>query len=207
MVTEVCSAGFPHSEISGSSDICSSPLLIAAYHVFLRLSVPRHPPCALSCLTFLYIVASYRVVFWTGLHLMQFVLFKSSNLIMNYFWIFDILWCKQSAIAYLSKICFADFDNRCLVNYKWLFIIISLYEVLKVQLAKIHEVNFRPVSNLLLTCFLTIDLSTEWRWGDSNPWPPACKAGALPTELHPRNHHYPIAHMSQSEPRNARAPV
>ena len=51
MVTEGCSAGFPHSEISGSSDICSSPLLIAAYHVFLRLSVPRHPPCALSNLT------------------------------------------------------------------------------------------------------------------------------------------------------------
>ena len=47
MVTEGCSAGFPHSEISGSSDICSSPLLIAAYHVFLRLLVPRHPPCAL----------------------------------------------------------------------------------------------------------------------------------------------------------------
>ena len=63
MVTEDCSAGFPHSEISGSSDICSSPLLIAAYHVFLRLSVPRHPPCALSCLTFHHIVASYDVVF------------------------------------------------------------------------------------------------------------------------------------------------
>ena len=61
-VTEECSAGFPHSEISGSSDICSSPLLIAAYHVFLRLSVPRHPPCALSCLTFHHIVASYDVV-------------------------------------------------------------------------------------------------------------------------------------------------
>ena len=26
---------------------------------------------------------------------------------------------------------------------------------------------------------------TEWRWWDSNSWPPACKAGALPTELHP----------------------
>ena len=24
-----------------------------------------------------------------------------------------------------------------------------------------------------------------WRWWDSNPWPPACRAGALPTELHP----------------------
>ncbi len=46
-MTEVCSAGFPHSEISGSKDICSSPKLIAAYHVFLRLLVPRHPPCAL----------------------------------------------------------------------------------------------------------------------------------------------------------------
>ena len=47
-MTEVSSAGFPHSEISGSMDICSSPKLFAAYHVFLRPLVPRHPPCALS---------------------------------------------------------------------------------------------------------------------------------------------------------------
>ena len=51
-MTEVCSAGFPHSDICGSRDICSSPQLFAAYHVLLRLLVPRHPPCALSCLTF-----------------------------------------------------------------------------------------------------------------------------------------------------------
>ena len=51
-MTGVCPAGFPHSEIHGSRDICSSPWLFAAYHVFHRLSVPRHPPCALSCLTF-----------------------------------------------------------------------------------------------------------------------------------------------------------
>ena len=43
--------GFPHSDTCGSLDICSSPQLFAAYHVFLRLLVPRHPPCALSCLT------------------------------------------------------------------------------------------------------------------------------------------------------------
>ena len=48
---EVCSCGFPHSDICGSVDICSSPQLFAAYHVFLRLLVPRHPPCALFCLT------------------------------------------------------------------------------------------------------------------------------------------------------------
>ena len=47
----VCPGGFPHSEISGSMDICSSPKLFAAYHVFHRLLVPRHPPCALSCIT------------------------------------------------------------------------------------------------------------------------------------------------------------
>ena len=50
-VTEVCSAGFPHSDICGSMDICSSPQLFAAYHVFHRLLVPRHPPCALFSLT------------------------------------------------------------------------------------------------------------------------------------------------------------
>ena len=47
-VAEGFSAGFPHSDISGSMDICSSPKLFAAYHVLHRLSVPRHPPCALN---------------------------------------------------------------------------------------------------------------------------------------------------------------
>ena len=44
--------GFPHSDISGSQDICSSPKLFAAYHVLHRLLMPRHSPCALSSLTF-----------------------------------------------------------------------------------------------------------------------------------------------------------
>ena len=50
-VTKVCLVGFPHSDICGSLDICSLPQLFAAYHVFRRLLVPRHPPCALSSLT------------------------------------------------------------------------------------------------------------------------------------------------------------
>ena len=44
---------FPHSDISGSMDICSSPKLFAAYHVLLRLLVPRYSPYALCSLTFL----------------------------------------------------------------------------------------------------------------------------------------------------------
>ena len=51
-LTEYCSAGFPHSEISGSTVICTSPKLIAACHVLLRLLMPRHSPCALFSLTY-----------------------------------------------------------------------------------------------------------------------------------------------------------
>ena len=51
----VLRTGFPHSDICGSVDICSSPQLFAAYHVFLRLLVPRHPPCALLRLTTIFI--------------------------------------------------------------------------------------------------------------------------------------------------------
>ena len=60
----ITTGGFPHSEICGSADICSSPQLIAACHVLLRLPVPRHPPYALSHLTscslfFLYTVSCF----------------------------------------------------------------------------------------------------------------------------------------------------
>ena len=77
-MTEVCSAGFPHSDISGSMDICSSPKLFAAYHVFHRLLVPRHPPCALLRLTnFLCHVASRQLV-WVFIKFMvpMFLTFK-----------------------------------------------------------------------------------------------------------------------------------
>jgi hypothetical protein len=40
--------GLPHSEIQGSTIARISPWLIAACHVLHRLSVPRHPPDALT---------------------------------------------------------------------------------------------------------------------------------------------------------------
>ena len=46
-VTGLQPAGLPHSEITGSIPVCSSPVLIAAYHVLRRLQKPRHPPFAL----------------------------------------------------------------------------------------------------------------------------------------------------------------
>ena len=61
---EVCSYGFPHSDINGLASICDSPLLFAAYHVLHRLLVPRHPPDALSNLTFVSVFL--KTVFLSG---------------------------------------------------------------------------------------------------------------------------------------------
>jgi hypothetical protein len=47
---EVCSIGFPHSEISGSKVRDTSPKRIAASRVFHRHVEPRHPPYALNFL-------------------------------------------------------------------------------------------------------------------------------------------------------------
>ena len=44
------SGGLPHSEIHGSKHILGSPWLIAEYHVFHRLLLPRHSPNALFAL-------------------------------------------------------------------------------------------------------------------------------------------------------------
>ena len=52
---------FPHSEIHGSKLICSSPWLIAACHVFLRLLMPRHSPYALVCLNSFWCILSDTV--------------------------------------------------------------------------------------------------------------------------------------------------
>ena len=47
LVTGLQPAGLPHSDITGSIPVCSSPVLVAAYHVLRRLQKPRHPPSAL----------------------------------------------------------------------------------------------------------------------------------------------------------------
>ena len=44
------SSGLPHSEIRGSKPILGSSRLIAEYHVFHRLLLPRHSPNALLAL-------------------------------------------------------------------------------------------------------------------------------------------------------------
>jgi hypothetical protein len=47
----VARGGLPHRRSPDIALACSSPGLIAAYHVLCRLLAPRHPPCTLRCLT------------------------------------------------------------------------------------------------------------------------------------------------------------
>ena len=82
-IREVFSRRFPHSDICGSRDICSSPQLIAAYHVFHRLSVPRHPPCALLRLTIISIALDMSGFF-------VFTLVRFVYRIWSFFMTFDV---------------------------------------------------------------------------------------------------------------------
>ena len=90
IVTELFSAGFPHSDICGSSDICSLPQLFAAYHVLHRLLVPRHPPYALLRLINSSAELNYQSCFATFVHspeLLPFevILFQCRRIILLYF--------------------------------------------------------------------------------------------------------------------------
>ena len=78
------------------------------------------------------------------------------------------VWSFQGTIVFATRSHWKLLRNFCVIlhsqkNVLWLF-----------------------QSTLSKKCFMThTGFSSEWRWRDSNSWPPACKAGALPTELHP----------------------
>ena len=108
-ILEVCSSRFPHSEISGSMAVCASPKLIAAYHVFHRLLVPRHSPYALSCLTSLTIIYCryLKNSFFSGM-------FRCSD---------------TTVVTFVTSF----FENRKLIFSRLTLFLLYLYSVFKVQ--------------------------------------------------------------------------
>ena len=60
---DITPGGFPHSDISGSTLARNSPKHFAACHVLRRLLAPRHPPHALSSLTYSVHAASTVLAF------------------------------------------------------------------------------------------------------------------------------------------------
>ena len=122
-------AGFPHSDIRGSQPICGSPWLFAAYHVFHRLLVPRHPPCALFCLIGSTSFGLACPTFWCRHSIKNnFCLL----LVYNYF--------------FLLKIRYANFNKKVLFRMSWylrffkIFLSFTLYEVFKVRIWLVLQV-------------------------------------------------------------------
>ena len=77
--------GLSHSEICGSTRMCRSPQLIAAYHVLHRLWEPRHSPYALILLIVLFCsLMSLKILCQYGsLHTNRFSRFSFPNMSMN----------------------------------------------------------------------------------------------------------------------------
>ena len=84
--------------------VCASPKLFAAYHVFHRLLVPRHSPCALSCLT------SHNTLY---------CFFRKSSFL--------------SGMFRCSDTTFVTFENRKFLFSRLTLFLLYLYSVFKVH--------------------------------------------------------------------------
>lgn len=151
---------FPHSEIRGSSHICWSPRLIAAYHVLHRLWEPRHPPCTLS-----YFLLRMRL-------LRRMVCLYLSRLLLE-----SGCQVQDSRLTSCLLILYSWFNWKlpycCFLFFNYFF------QYVKERLPQ-------PLKGLFL--YIPPPLGgwgVLWRITDSNRWPPACKAGALASWANP----------------------
>jgi hypothetical protein len=71
--------GFPIRKSADRKDICSSPQLIAAYHVLHRLWEPRHSPYALNY----FLCCTYNLIYKLFQHVKELYLIMNYKLWMN----------------------------------------------------------------------------------------------------------------------------
>ena len=106
--------------------------------------------------------------------------------------IFTTLWWQNCSFLtfyfgktnFINFYCFLNICSFALFGFQWSLASTTSFKVRWVGLdglepstsrlsgARSNHLSYRP----------------WWRWWDSNPWPPACRAGALPTELHPHGY-------------------
>ena len=110
--------------------ICSSPKLIAAYHVFHRLPVPRHSPCALVRLTIQTILFREWLVFPLD-SLLPTKIMLPFLLKLQYF-------LKELTIIFVSQLLFS-FQGTSLS---------SLFRALKIEQYLLY--SFKPVRKIVI---------------------------------------------------------
>ena len=169
-VQDTLAGGFPHSEIHGSKSVRNSPWLIAAYDVLHRLSAPRHPPNALTTLDRSHCRYPPARQQTGSLEKTSFLRGRARSQ--------AVKTAKSSRHAALSRAPFEQtFSSRCQITRA---------SPAKAETARILVFNGREARHH--------ECREWWSQTGSNRRPPACKAGALPTELWPRSrtfHHRP----------------
>ena len=127
-------------------------------YVLHRLLVPRHPPCALSSLTFL------PSLFSDGAEDIDDVSQRHQTRCVS-----PGLFVRIHNLA-LDRKNPAPFSRR-----------------LAISLSRCGDRRGFAAGRMAMNASAGLDAPRAWwRWPGSNRRPPACKAGALPAELHPR---------------------
>ena len=172
---EDCKGGFPHSEITGSKGASASPVLIAACHVLHRLSTPRHPSEALQRL----IVSQQNSCLVYSARLER---------------------CRGTK----PDFCQTMSSSRTRPKSSGEPVTFFLYDINARRLMEptaildaICELLGRTASNAGPQVMSRAAGAAWWSQTESNRRHPACKAGALPTEL------WPHSNRNSAKPRRA----
>ena len=151
------SPGFPHSDILGSRPACGFPRLIAASYVLLRLLMPGHSPYTLSSLTITLLLI--HMVFHQ-----------------------DLFSCQRTALMIRSSAQLPR-GRRAISPTRPP----ARRDALLTRVAT--QMNYPFTEHSYKRNYRGKRLKRSlvwWSWTELNRRPPACKAGALPTELQPR---------------------
>lgn len=167
-----------------------SPWLFAACHVFHRLLMPRHPPNALLILT----CYTYTATIHTS-HVQRYSVEKMQHprISLSFYSFFSLSVCQASAPLSLQNP--SQYPCQTSVSLNGSSTGQTNPETNSTQ--KVHQPihSDKDQTSLtqkniprskLKTLFITMLSPLKWwRRTGSNRQPPACKAGALPTELRP----------------------
>ena len=124
MIHELLSCGLLHSDICGSFHACRSPQLFAAYHVLLRLPMPRHSPCALISLTIWIMSSNFKLVF-------------AENGFLYHFPPFAIIAVVQTIVCTNTR--FKSFDScRLFSSFALLFKLLFNFQAAKCKSSDLH---------------------------------------------------------------------
>ena len=112
-----------------------------------------------------------------------FSVWRISTKLTTSYWIYNMRFSR-----YIAQMKWCCALNACIHKHRHYFICIACLHA--TEKASLSRCNVHRLCAVLVHAALVLLIKVQWRWRDSNSWPPACKAGALPTELHPHQDYF-----------------